>query len=84
MSKSGPFTEERVRMCEGLFSALIFHGILFGSDILDDPALGLFYDSLEDWESSVEGEDDNYMCNKASYFLYIPKKLLSASSPRMA
>jgi len=77
MSKSGPFTKERVRTREGLFSALIFCSILFGSDILDDPELGLFYDSLEHWELSVKGEDDNYVCNKASYFTYIPKKLPS-------
>ncbi|KAJ3926508.1 MAG: hypothetical protein NXY57DRAFT_905541 [Lentinula lateritia] len=66
----GLFDHHQINTREGIFSGLIFRGILFNTPTLRELDNGGFFDSWEAWKQFVlhhEQKGDDYLCNKSAF-----------------
>ncbi|KAJ3812129.1 hypothetical protein F5876DRAFT_38110 [Lentinula aff. lateritia] len=70
MEQNGPFSPHNIYSREGIFSGLVFRGILFNTDALQEHAGCGFFESWDAWKQFVAAHQDkkeNYMCNPHVY-----------------
>ncbi|KAK7460805.1 hypothetical protein VKT23_008734 [Stygiomarasmius scandens] len=67
---NGPFEPHRISTREGIFSALVFRGILFGSQVMKDFNRSCYFRNLEDWSewrASLAHVPDSDICHPCPY-----------------
>ncbi|KAJ3902276.1 hypothetical protein F5879DRAFT_805695 [Lentinula edodes] len=67
---NGPFSPHNINSREGIFSALVFRGILFNTDALQEHENCGFFESWDAWEqfaAAHQGKNETYMCNPHIY-----------------
>ncbi|THV03158.1 hypothetical protein K435DRAFT_651773 [Dendrothele bispora CBS 962.96] len=70
LRNDGPFDYSRIRTHEGIFSALIFRGILFASPIMERFNRSCYFHDLQDWNTwraSVANISDKVICDPCPY-----------------
>ncbi|KAL0570957.1 hypothetical protein V5O48_010997 [Marasmius crinis-equi] len=74
LADNGPFSPNMLRTREGMFSALMFRGLLFNTKYLADPRNPCVFRNLTDWNiamerarSNVDDIQESYFCDKNAY-----------------
>ncbi|KAK7433687.1 hypothetical protein VKT23_020634 [Stygiomarasmius scandens] len=76
----GPFASSRIYTHSGIFSAVIFRGILFSSEVMESVSHGCFFPTLESWHTFVDSystrpDRDKYICWPCPYGHTNPRKI---------